>query len=249
MTVSREEFERNLAESRLLSEDALRALLEAVPDAVADVDALARHLVSHGHLTAFQAEAVRQRRFELLCVGNYVVLESLGAGGMGTVYKARHRKMKRAVALKILRHDGAGHSFARRFEREIETIAQLSHPNIVMAFDAAEAEVGSFLVMEYVDGRDLGAEVKHGGPLSVAEAVEATIDAARGLDYAHSRGFVHRDVKPANLLRDSHGRTKVADLGLARLEAPEIDSDAASASAVTQVGSVLGTADYMAPEQ
>ncbi len=251
MTVSREEFERNLAESGLFAEDALRAMLAAVPGPaeVGDGDAIARHLVAHGHLTAFQAEAVRQRRFELLCVGNYVVLDHLGAGGMGTVYKARHRKMKRAVALKVLTHEGVGRSFARRFEREIETIAQLSHPNIVMAFDAAEAQVGSYLVMEYVDGRDLGAEVKQGGPLAVAEAVEATIDAARGLDYAHSRGFVHRDVKPANLLRDSRGRTKVADLGLARLEAPEVDSDAASASAVTQAGSVLGTADYMAPEQ
>ncbi len=249
MTVSREEFERHLAESGLLAEDALRAVLATVPASVLDGDALARHLIAYGQLTAFQAEAVRQQRFELLCVGNYVVLDNLGAGGMGTVYKARHRKMKRAVALKILRREGAGHSFARRFEREIETIAQLSHPNIVMAFDASEAEVGSFLVMEYVDGRDLGAEVKHGGPLSVAEAVEATIDASRGLEYAHRRGFVHRDVKPANLLRDSHRRTKVADLGLARLEVPEVDSDAASASAVTQAGSVLGTADYMAPEQ
>ena len=89
-----------------------------------------------------------------------------------------------------------------------------------MAFDADEADVGPFLVMEYVDGRDLGAEVARGGPLSVAEAVDCTLQAARGLEYAHGRGFVHRDVKPANLLRDARGPVKVADLGLARLSEP-----------------------------
>jgi serine/threonine-protein kinase len=245
--ISREEFERNLGESGVLPEAALREALAGLagePD-ITDGHALARHLIRLGHLTPYQTEAVRLRRFHELCVGNYIVLEHIGTGGMGTVFKARHRRMKRAVALKVLRREGASLSFTRRFEREIETIAQLSHPNIVMAYDADEAEVGPFLVMEYVDGCDLGAEVRQSGPLSVAEAVEATVQAARGLDYAHGRGFIHRDVKPANLLRDVRGQTKVADLGLARLE----EHEGESASAVTMAGNVVGTVEYMAPEQ
>ncbi len=136
-------------------------------------------------------------------------------------------------------------SFARRFQREVETIAKFNHPNIVMAYDADEAESGLFLAMELVDGHDLGREVSERGPLSTADAADCVLQAARGLSYAHDRGVVHRDIKPANLLRDSSGVVKVADLGIARLSA---DSDDANAS-LTQAGGILGTADYMAPEQ
>jgi serine/threonine protein kinase len=246
-SISREEFEKNLGESGLLSEVSLRELLGGLASErdINDGDTLARRLVHLGHLTPFQADAVRGRRFEEVCVGNYIILEHLGSGGMGTVYKARHRRMKRFVALKVLHREAAGRgSFAQRFEREVETIAQLSHPNIVMAFDADEAEVGPFLVMEYVDGRDLSVEVGRGGPLSIAESVEATLQAARGLEYAHGRGFIHRDVKPANLLRDSRSQVKVADLGLARLKDVSADQ-----LAVSTAGNVVGTAEYMSPEQ
>ena len=171
-----------------------------------------------GQLTVFQADALLAGRLPELCIGNYIVLDRLGAGGMGTVFKARHRRMKRIVALKILSRESAGQSsFAQRFQREVETIAQLTHPNIVMAFDADEAQSGLYLVMEFVDGRDLGSEVAAGGPLSTADATDCTLQAARGLAYAHHHGVVHRDVKPANLLRDAAGLVKVADLGLARL--------------------------------
>src|SRR5262249_3954618 len=147
-----------------------------------------------------------------LCIGNYVVLDRLGAGGMGTVFKARHRRLHRVVALKVLSHAAAGHAtFAQRFEREIEIIAQLTHPHIVMAFDAGESASGLYLVMEFVDGRDLGREVAQGGPFSTANAVDCMLQAARGLAYAHSHSIVHRDVKPANLLRDRAGVVKVAD--------------------------------------
>src|SRR5262249_12899390 len=153
-----------------------------------------------GHLTGYQADAVLDRRFDLLRIGNYTVLDRIGAGGMGTVFKAQHRRMKRIVALKILTRDAAEQgSFAQRFQREVETIAQLSHPNIVMAFDADECEAGHFLVMEFVNGRDLASEVKNGGPLSIADAIRCTIQAARGLEYAHAQGIIHRDIKPANL--------------------------------------------------
>ena len=128
----------------------------------------------------------------------------------------------------------------------METIAQLSHPNIVMAYDAGEAENHLYLVMEYVDARDLATDVAQSGPLSVADAVDCVVQAARGLACAHDHGIVHRDVKPANLLRDAAGVVKVADLGLAHLS----DSDTSVVDgSLTQAGSILGTADYMAPEQ
>lgn len=241
--ISREEFVRSLTESGLLPEETLRATTGAPGRAVDD---LAADLIRSGHLTPFQADAIRRGRPDELFLGNYVVLEKIGTGGMGTVFKARHRRMKRAVALKVLRSEADDRpSFAKRFQREVETIAQLNHPNIVMAYDADESDVGPFLVMEYIDGRDLRAEVQQGGPLSVAEAVDSTLQAARGLEYAHGRGFIHRDVKPANLLRDARGTTKVADLGLARLAETEAGAD----GGMTQFGNVLGTAEYMAPEQ
>ena len=186
-------------------------------------------------------------RLPELRIGNYVVMSRLGAGGMGTVYKARHRSMNRTVALKVLtRETGGQSSMAQRFQREVETIAQLSHPNIVMAFDAGEDDKGLYLVMEFVDGRDLSCEVAQTGPLSIADATDCTLQAARGLACAHEHGIVHRDVKPANLLRDRAGVVKVADLGLARLATAEANSVTAS---LTQAGNILGTADYIAPEQ
>src|SRR5262249_8475220 len=160
-------------------------------------------------------------------------------------FKARHRRMKRIVALKVLSHQGTeAEKFVQRFQREVETIARLSHPNIVMAFDADEGEIGPFLVMEFVNGRDLTTEVTMNGPLSVAAAVDQILQAARGLEYAHSQGIIHRDIKPGNLLRDTEGMVKVADLGLARFNEP-----GSTQSSLTQAGGVVGTVDFMSPEQ
>jgi len=248
VTISIEGFVRGVTESGILAAADLSATLEALGGeaGVSDAGVLARNMVDAGRLTPFQAEAILKGRLPDLCIGNYIVLNRLGAGGMGTVYKARHRSMKRVVALKILSRESAGQSsFAQRFQREVETIAQLIHPNIVMAFDAGETENGLFLVMELVDGRDLGSEVAEGGPLSTASALDCILQAARGLAYAHHHGVVHRDVKPANLLRDTAGLVKVADLGLARLTSETSSLN----SSLTQAGSILGTADYIAPEQ
>jgi serine/threonine protein kinase len=237
---SRDEFLRNLTDSGLSD------VLDAAPaPGGGDASAFARELVAAGRLTTYQADAVLERRFGDLRIGNYDILARLGAGGMGTVYKARHRRMKRVVALKVLSKEvAADAAFAQRFQREVETIARLAHPNIVMAFDADEADCGPFLVMEFVAGRDLATEVEHSGPLSVADAVGCVIQAARGLEYAHAQKTVHRDIKPANLLRDEAGVVKVADLGLARLT-----TGGGASFSVTQAGGIVGTADYMAPEQ
>jgi serine/threonine protein kinase/FixJ family two-component response regulator len=241
--VSYQDFLRNLVDSRIVADDALeRVTVGTTGDALA----LAKSLLESGLLTDYQLDAISQGRQSELRVGNYDILARLGAGGMGTVFKARHRRMKRVVALKVLSAElGNDPSFVQRFQREVETIARLGHPNVVMAFDADEAEIGHFLVMEFVNGRDLASLVQKGGPLPVYEAVDCALQAARGLAYAHGQGIIHRDVKPHNLLRDQAGGVKITDLGLARLNTAE----STAKSSLTQAGGILGTADYMPPEQ
>lgn len=215
-------------------------------DAGDDADRLGRLLIERGLFTPFQWEQLIAHGAASLRIGNYDLLERLGAGGMGAVYKARHRRMKRVVALKVMAARLSQNPlFVKRFQREVETIASLGHPNVVMAYDADEAEAGHFLVMEFVDGLDLAACVARHGPLPVPLAVDCMLQAARGLAYAHDRDLVHRDVKPHNLLLDVHGTVKVADLGLARLQ----HASDAEADAVTSAGGVLGTVEYMSPEQ
>lgn len=244
--VSSGEFARSLTESGIL--DAVELLADPGQPASPDGAAAAQKLVDAGKLTRYQADALLNRRFADLRMGNYEILDRLGAGGMGTVFKARHRRMKRVVALKVLsRQAAASEKFVGRFQREVETIARLSHPNIVMAFDADEGEAGPFLVMEFVNGQDLTSEVEKAGPLSAADAVDRILQAARGLEYAHAQGIVHRDIKPSNLLRDAEGVVKVADLGLARLNAP--GGGPGGTTSLTQAGTVFGTVDYMSPEQ
>jgi CheY-like chemotaxis protein len=246
MSISREEFLQNLGESGLFPSGELLRLLSELPGN-GDGSFLAQQLIDGGQLTRDQADAVLNRQFDKLRFGNYDVLTRLGAGGMGTVYKARHRRLKRIVALKVPSPEVVtSASFIQRFTRECETLAQLTHPNIVMAFDADEAGGAPFLVMEFVDGRDLATEVLQNGPLSGGAAVSAILQAARGLAYAHTRGIIHRDVKPSNLLRDVDGNVKVADLGLARLTNSR---RTLGGSGVSQVGAVVGTLDFMSPEQ
>lgn len=238
---ARDEFLAHLDASRLLSAEEF-ARVSADPDA--DPLRLAEQLLAEGLLTPFQLDAVTSGLPESLRLGNYDLLAKLGAGGMGTVYKARHRRMKRVVAIKVLAAGLCSDiAFVQRFQREVETVARLGHPNVVMAYDADEAEIGHFLVMEFVDGRDLASEVETNGKMAVARAAALIAQAARGLGYAHEQGIVHRDVKPHNLLLAADGTVKVTDLGLARL------NTVTASSKLTQAGGILGTVEYMPPEQ
>jgi serine/threonine protein kinase len=248
-TLSREAFLDNLRDSGLSGADEMiRAVGSAAP-APPDGAAVADLLVSKGLLTAFQANGIRERKFAELVIGNYEILDRLGAGGMGTVFKARHRRMQRVVALKILpRSSGLPEEFLQRFQREVVVISRLAHPNIVMAFDADESPAGPYLVMEFVNGQDLSSVVRDRGPLPVREAVDAIVQSARAMEYAHGQGIIHRDIKPANLLRDNTGTVKVADLGLARVN-EMLSGGKAPSSGLTQAGGILGTVDYMPPEQ
>jgi serine/threonine-protein kinase len=240
--ISTEEFVQNLADSGLLTS------IELPAQSVADGSELASNLVAAKLLTPYQANAIMEGRLGDLRIGNYQILERLGGGGMGVVYKARHQRMKRVVAIKVLSAEIASEpALIKRFQREVEIIARFTHPNVVMAFDADEAEQGPFLVMEFVNGVDLAREVIEHGALSVADAIDCTIQVARGLGYVHDEGIVHRDVKPANLIRDVSGVIKVTDLGIARLDA--LEDKTGARSLLTQAGSVMGTTAYMAPEQ
>lgn len=184
-------------------------------------------------------------------LGNYIVLEKLGEGGMGTVLKAQHRKMQRIVALKVLHGDATRSSAAvRRFQTEVRAAAKLQHPNIVCALDADEGAGAHFLVMEYVEGIVLSELLGRKGPLPIRDATGYTLQVAQGLAYAHAEGVIHRDIKPGNLLLDKRGCVKILDMGLARLEeAAAAAAEAATLESLTNAGQVLGTLDYMSPEQ
>lgn len=178
-------------------------------------------------------------------LGEYVIERRLGSGGMGSVYLGRHTKLGREVAIKILaQHRWHDPRFAERFEAEIKAIGRLAHPNIVSAYDAREVDGMAVLITEYVDGYDLGALLKRTGPMSIADACEIVRQTAMALDYTHSQGFVHRDVKPSNIMLSRLGHVKLLDLGLARLQ---FQND--QQPGLTGTGQALGTADYIAPEQ
>lgn len=210
---------------------------------------IAERLVKSNLLTRWQAKFVVQGKAELLTLGSYVLLDRLGAGGMGVVFKARHRTMDRVVAIKTLHPEIARKKQTiDRFYREVKAAAKLVDANIVTAYDAGHESDIHFLVMEFVDGRDLGAIVKENGPIPYRQAAELILQAARGLQHAHKQGLVHRDIKPGNLLLDRSGTLKVLDVGLARLTADDSQADG-DEKQMTQAGKVMGTMDFMAPEQ
>ncbi len=242
-----------LIKTRLVAESEIRALsARLAPDGQGRrVDPLAAELIRLGKLTPYQAAAVRQGKTKGLLIGDYVVLDKIGSGGMGLVFKARHRGLERIVALKLLPPSfSRDRSAVIRFRREAAAAAKFRHRNIVAAIEAGETHGLLFLVMEFVEGRDLSRTVKEKGPLSVAQTIDCIIQAARGLQEAHDHGIVHRDIKPANLLLDSTGTVKVLDLGLARVSQPDhLVAASGSELDLTVSGSFVGTVDYVSPEQ
>jgi serine/threonine protein kinase len=250
VTAKPEETIYRLAASGVMSADEIDGYLVGLPpeERSSGGELLLRALVRDSRLTKYQADCIRKGEVQGLVLGEYEILDEIGAGGMGKVFKARHRRMNRLVALKILPPKAvASEESVKRFHREIEAVARLEHANIVIAYDAGEASGVHYLVMQYVDGQDLAKVLRHEGPLPVAQAIDYIFQAAKGLEYAHAQGVIHRDLKPSNLFRDAHGTVKVLDLGLARLvegSAGEVSEDALTAS-----NQVMGTPEYMAPEQ
>lgn len=201
--------------------------------------ALADLLVAQGTLTPFQAEQMLVGRRKLT-LGQYRILDAIGQGGMGRVFKAEHVMMGREVAIKVLPREKSTPETEAAFRREIRMLGRLDHVNLVRALDAGHDGKVYYLVTELIDGLDLRKQVRRYGVLDEVTAASVIVQAARGLAYAHERGLVHRDVKPGNLLVTPDGRVKVLDLGLAGSVMEEESN---------RLGRVVGTMDYMAPEQ
>jgi serine/threonine protein kinase len=240
-------FRETVLASRLVETDQLEAaeaearIAGRDPEtAPADWDgAVADSLVARGLLTKFQARELLagRTRFRL---GHYTVLDEIGRGGMGQVFRAEHAMMGREVALKVLPRAKSTPEYEAAFQREIRVLARLDHENLVRALDAGHDAKVYYLVTELVAGLDLRRQVLKYGPLDELAAASVIAQAAHGLAYAHEQGLVHRDVKPGNLLVAQDGRVKVLDLGLA---GSLLDAES------TTTGRVVGTMDYMAPEQ
>ena len=225
----------------LSSEDTFAALLRHTSDAVQ----IRTAAEEHDSCTSVRSAMSRNGRYEMI--------EQIAKGGMGQVFKARHRLMDRYVALKVINEELMRNPEAvERFHREVKAAASLSHPNIVRAYDAEHANDTHFLVMEYVDGITLSDLVRRDGPLPVSLACEYALQTATGLQHAHSQGMVHRDIKPHNLMLTKEGTVKVLDFGLAALTEKKMSEDRSELpghASLTAVGSLMGTLDFISPEQ
>jgi serine/threonine-protein kinase len=225
------------------------ARLQALPgegELPAEPSKAATVLVQKGFLTRFQAGQLLAGRHKGFRIGPYVIQDLLGRGGMGAVYLAEHLDLHRRVAIKVLA-PGRGEDArlaTERFLREARAAAALDHPNIVRIFDVARHNNAPYLVMEYVEGETLQQTLDRDGAIPYDMAAEYAAQAAAGLQHAHEKGFVHRDIKPGNLIRDRFGVVKILDMGLARSA-----SDSDKLTEKLDEGAVVGTADFIAPEQ
>jgi len=250
-----ESFLSVLKRSGLIKPDLLKRLLDQLREqgiSLENPQAVADALVAEERLTRWQADKLLQGMYKGFFLGKYRLLSLLGKGGMSSVYLAEHVLMRRRCAIKVLPFNLVDDSsYLARFHREAQAVAALDHPNIVRAYDV-DVDKGveknrevHFLVMEYVSGRSLQETVPHDGPIGFVQAADTIRQAADGLQHAHQAGMVHRDIKPGNLLVDLNGLVKILDLGLARF----FDDQDEEPLTVEHDQKILGTADYLAPEQ
>lgn len=247
---SPQKFLELVDKSRLVDPSKTRRLVEKIRekfdgDLPPNTRTLAKLFERKGLLTEWQNEKLLGGKYKGFFLGKYKLLGHIGTGGMSSVYLAEHTKLHDLRAIKVLpKKRVADSSYLARFQLEAKAIASLNHPNIVLAHDIDNEGDVHYIVMEYVDGLDLQALVKRDGPMDPSLAAELIAQAARGLAHAHSKGVIHRDVKPANLLLDSTHTVRLLDMGLALMGSEDDES-----LTVANNENVLGTADYLAPEQ
>jgi serine/threonine protein kinase len=251
LTAPRPSLEQFLAELRRVNPAAYSQTVSriAVRSRPGDLTEIVQELLRDKRLTSYQAEAIC--RGEALIFDPYVVLDKIGGGGMGTVYRAFHREDKRrVVALKVLRptFSGNGAVLVERFRREAESLMRIRHPSVVRCLEpVTEADGEFFLVMEYVRGQDLRTLVQTQRVFPIDQAIDCLLQTAKGLQFAHSSGIIHRDVKPANLMLDRDGKFRILDFGLARIILS--DSWIQDDQDETVTGAIMGSVPFMAPEQ
>ncbi|HEY1189329.1 MAG TPA: serine/threonine-protein kinase [Gemmata sp.] len=252
---SAEDLVRALQGSGLFTPEQIGSIVRDLAAFGADLQGGMRHILKTGRVTYYQLGKIVRGKAADLVVGPYIVLDKLGEGGMGKVFRARHARIDRTVALKVIRPSLVANPTIRgRYAREVQATGKLSHPNIVSIDDAGEADGKFYLAMEFVDGIDLARMMRDFRALEVVEACEYVRQAALGLHHAHEHGLVHRDIKPSNIVVAGERHlpqatepavVKVLDLGLARA----IDPGDMVAPDLTRDHTVVGTPDYMAPEQ
>ena len=245
-----ERFLQMVAKSGLVTEEAQEKLIRKLEETreggvPKDPKKLAAYFRKEGLLTSWHIEKLLAGKYKGFFLGKYKLLGHIGTGGMSSVYLAEHVRMGDRRAIKVLPKTRVKDStYLARFQLEAKAIASLNHPNIVLAYDIDNEGDVHYIVMEYVDGIDLQMLVKRDGQIDCSTAAEMVAQAARVLQHAHSKGVIHRDVKPANLLIDKQGVIKLLDMGLALVSAGDEES-----LTVANNENVLGTADFLAPEQ
>jgi len=249
-TLSVDSFIDYVERSELVEAEVLQAAIAdlkaahggALPD---DANVIANLLVEKGLITSWHVEKLMDKKYKRFALGKYKLLRLLGQGGMSSVYLAEHKLMHRLRAIKVLPQRRVNDSsYLARFHLEAQATAQLNHPNIVRCYDVDNEGDTHYIVMEFIEGKDLNSIIKQEGSLPLELVCNYIAQAAEGLAHAHQNGLIHRDVKPANLLVDPQGIVKVLDLGLALFS----DNERASLT-VEHNENVLGTADFLAPEQ
>ena len=251
--LSWQQFIQVVEKSGILAPDALNSAVAALShhgEPPSSPIVLAEWLVANDKLTQWQADKLLAGKHKGLVLGKYTLLDMIGSGAMGSVYLAEHSLMRRTCAIKVLPPSLVKESsHLERFLREAEAIGKLNHPNIVQAYDVYKESEGDrdvyFIAMEYVRGVNVKELVLREGSFDVIRAADIARQVANGLNHAHQAGLVHRDIKPENLLVDENGVVKILDLGLAFF----FDEDDMASVTLTNNESLMGTTDYISPEQ
>jgi len=240
------DFLKLVRKSGLLKEEEVQKFENTSPVSLGEPTAIAAEMIRLGLITTFQSKVLLSGKYKGFILGPYKVLEPIGKGGMGRIFLAEHTSLLRRVAIKVLPVEKAkNQELLQRFYREARAAAALDHPNIVKLFDVNQGAGTHFLVMEYVKGMTLKQIVSSKGPIHYQKAIRYIIQTATGLLHAHEKGFIHRDIKPDNIILSTEGVIKILDMGLAR----SLNAEQDNVTKMMNPNAIYGSVDYISPEQ